>query len=271
MADSSALTIFTSTTKSKTCKSLDDGCPFTMRIIEAAKYSASLLQNPCSNQTHQNELVNFCQNTYPTLLDDYIHIVNLHHHEIDKISNLFQNKDSSNTNPTSIDCDINNCQFFARNHRLTSDQSIQDSNLDDDYLFYRNILDTIHCYIFHSYDIALRVHKCENTEEIKQNVGPKQLDNDQNQYDKEFASISQSIQSTTKQLPITSQRFSINKFNINLDISSKHDGTTFVDGLYQSLQFQGIPRENIQILQEFFATEEYDTDAYFARCSRLQL
>ena len=229
-------------------------CSATKRIILALKKYHSFRSKEASHSHHDHRnLVHFCKEIYPSLLDDYIHVIHTHHDELDVISDIMEDTYGIES------CDVNDCNFFCRRYRDQSQGSDDnESNMetyDKDYVFYKNIMDTIHCYIFHSFDTAMRlnIHKEINEE----------YENKADGFDVTFSNICKSIQQRTREISLKSKRFSNNKFSINVnrfDGNSKNS-TTFIDGLYRNVKFQGISDAVIGELQEYIVLEEFDTDS----------
>merc|ERR1712154_619790 len=88
-------------------------------------------------------------------------------------------------------------------------------------------MDSIHCYIYHLYDIGLRVKNNDNQQQSKSVLN----------------SFSARI---------------LSKFNIN----NKQESETFMDGMCQCMLDDGITSNEIQRVIETLQFEEYDTDAF---------
>eukprot|EP01084_Bolivina_argentea_P034106 63111_1 len=93
---------------------------------------------------------------YKTLLNDYHHIIISHI----PIPNQFELIYKIITRLTKGKCDIRTCKWFKRSqqkHHLNQNKShIKFKDLTA--TFYHDILDNIHCYFQHSYDIGYRIH-----------------------------------------------------------------------------------------------------------------
>eukprot|EP01084_Bolivina_argentea_P016469 30823_1 len=86
------------------------------------------------------------------LLNNYLHFI--HCHNKDEDFEFIVNKLSS--------CDINNCTIFTRNNRnrFTTDTVDYDDDIDIHYpteVLYCDIMDKIHCYFHHCFDIGNRL------------------------------------------------------------------------------------------------------------------
>eukprot|EP01084_Bolivina_argentea_P083866 151818_1 len=89
------------------------------------------------------------------LLNHYIHFVTQHQNENDLndiYNELISMNDMDNVCNTS---NGRNCSFFVR-HNRSMEYNNQDENADDEFLFYQELLDTVHCFIYHLQDATTR-------------------------------------------------------------------------------------------------------------------
>eukprot|EP01083_Nonionella_stella_P009785 28037_1 len=82
-------------------------------------------------------------------------IVN-HNHEIDEIYNIIISMPNMNQ------CALSNCAMAIRHHRDRAKEnknieSKESDHSDDIVMFWRETLDACHCYLFHLYDLGLRI------------------------------------------------------------------------------------------------------------------
>eukprot|EP01084_Bolivina_argentea_P114896 204449_1 len=221
------------------CQINSDACCIVVdRIINGLKYYASL-----DTTTYNDKLVEF-STLYLSLLNDYTHIITHHNNDVDTIQNVLNAK-----------CDITTCSLLIRNF---ANESSTD-NYDPEFIFYRNLFDAMHCYVYHSYDIGLRVNRDHI---ITENVD--------DEYDVQFANICKIIDEKTQLLSnlkgFEQTRFTNNKFNLDVDVSSsidKHQNkeTTALDGLFEYMKHYGISDNEIITLYDMILSEEYDSDA----------
>eukprot|EP01084_Bolivina_argentea_P049313 90713_1 len=165
--------------------SIKDGCNQTKRIVDALKYYESL--NIVSNEKDKLKLVKYFHETYKSLLDDYIHIVVEHNNrnDLDQIYDLL-----------ATNCNIQHCLVCVRHFRnRNNDKYVQQ---DQELIFYRDILDTIHCYLLHLYDTALRVRVDSATDEEYNNDN--NVDDSASFIDNKFSSICDEINKQTEKL-----------------------------------------------------------------------
>ena len=153
-----------------------------------------------------------------SLLNDYIHLVDVHRQNIFQVKELFLNSFGA--------CNIQECEYTKRHgrnrYRIQDQYYLEEPNL----ILYQNILASLHFFVFHLFDVGLRVHG-----ECKQQLG--RTHNHQ----------------TTKENANKFEMPRANKFNITLDIESS---LTFMDEL--------VERVNGGKIKHYLEAEEYDTD-----------
>ncbi len=89
---------------------------------------------------------------YHNLIDDYIHFNNHHSHEIQNINHEI-------TNEASIfnACKISKCVFTSRHHNQIS--KTNENILTPTEHFYKTTMDSLHFYLFHCFDVGIRIKK----------------------------------------------------------------------------------------------------------------
>eukprot|EP01084_Bolivina_argentea_P220397 373535_1 len=205
--------------------------------------------NAIETDINSQKFIQFCTETYPHFLDDYVHFVQVHGDQLLQISTELEQ------NYGFKPCDIKTCIQLKRhyrrrktNHDSTDENKMGDSKNDDAFQFYRDCYDRYHHVVFHLYLMGLRTHdqKLQNNEEIKQieQNDDSWLDiyNDKN--NKYIFNISQSE--------------SEQKHFINTD-------DTFLDAMFLFIQKHNddIPnnRQEILKLYKYINEHEYDTDS----------
>ena len=85
------------------------------------------------------------------MLNDFLHILDKHKEELQYILGIM-------ITDFNIWCDWNNCDILKRHNRNKEKDGYNlKINEDENFVFYRDTMDNIHCYICHSYDVGLRV------------------------------------------------------------------------------------------------------------------
>eukprot|EP01084_Bolivina_argentea_P295965 509665_1 len=220
-------------------------CSSLNRLCSGLKYYSLL--DIINNIDHMNIFNNFIHDVYKTtLLDDFTHLVQKHGNHIQKI-----NDELINTNKFK-QCNINKCSFSTRHYRMETNTN--NNNVFDPILkFYKDVMDSLHFYMFHLYDCGLRVTKSEGDEDNK----------DENKTNDEYfdAGLSR-LTRIIKEAEINTaafDRFKVaDKFNIKVN---EQDGNeTFTDEIIKYLSKTNVAN-NLTDLICAIAEEEYDSDS----------
>eukprot|EP01084_Bolivina_argentea_P210378 358099_1 len=218
-------------------------CTYTERVLEALNYYESMNIN---NPTHQQKIVKYFKENNNSFVDDYIH------------GNDLEIIDS--------ECHFMECQMVQRHYRDRRHQ-ITKIEIDNNNLFvefYRELMDGIHCYLYHLYDVGLRV-RFDDVEEKSEN----------DLVDSTFIQISNVIKEKKKMLNkldgFDRYRYESNKFNIsvisqnisieNSDNYEEQGKLTFTDALFQYMQKKAIDEKMIKQIESVLCIEEYDSDS----------
>eukprot|EP01083_Nonionella_stella_P308543 1089089_1 len=112
--------------------------PFTV-AIERIQTALQYYENMEEKQTDDGQLVYLCNTIYKSLLEDWIHVLAEHpKHPIEP----------------HYTCDILYCPIANRHY---FNKMVHDINVETEAVFYRELLDSIHCYVYHLEDVGLRV------------------------------------------------------------------------------------------------------------------
>eukprot|EP01084_Bolivina_argentea_P274063 467023_1 len=161
------------------CNSIST-CVSINRITQCLQFYQSI-----DLSTNSHLLINyFNKNNYPFLINDYNHILTKHLGDNKPIKQTRNEYEQINQFIMSQikHCQLEKCNKLNRNTRNREKEPLLDTiqlnntnNDTNDLLsFYIDILDTIHCYLIHSFDIGYRIKSNEL-----------QLINDQKQSDKD--------------------------------------------------------------------------------------
>lgn len=211
MVDSYEKTKFKLNTTNNCKSTKKGGCDHIKRIMYCMKYYQQLdLEN---NHKHKQDLVTFCKEEYVLLIDDYIHLTTKHYAEVNDITNKLISE-------LNIPCDFVQCsaaiRYDNREREIINDADLDEP--DDEFVFYRTLLDTAHCYLYHLQDFALRVNIDDNIAEQKSGDP---------HFDAVFDQILTKIHEKKNTLKCLN-RFNLgqrkhNKFNIGVDSKSVDD------------------------------------------------
>ena len=176
------------------CNSLIKQCTITKRVTHALNFYQKLNME---SDDHKHQLITFCKESYTQILNDWTHFLARHNDPI-KLEQLF---DEIMSGKELNQCSSHKCLSMNRHLR---DRNIDDCKQDNDneYAFYQDLLDGIHCYIYHIWDMGLRIRSTEKTNVLVGNMRTMIQD----------------------KLPeIENQRYHNNKYNIATD--SEFDGS----------------------------------------------
>lgn len=161
-------------------------CEEIHQIIDCVLHYESLDIN---DEDDKSKMMYFFKNIYKSTLDDYIHIITKHADDLEEIFHLIISEFNTEC------CDLIGCSMLRRHHRdRTKDEEMKQmddyDNYDDQFLFYRDVMDQIHCYLYHLYDIGYRIKR----DQIRfDNHDEKETDDKADTFDAEFSKIKQII------------------------------------------------------------------------------
>ena len=200
------------------------------------------------NVIDKDEFIQFCQEIYKDLLDDYCHFIQNHDHQLRNIRNSliaqYQLKD----------CDIYSCKTIQRHYRSNTETTTP-ITIDTDLIcsFYMDCFDRIHHQIYHLHKLGLRI------EEISDDTQHDNVDEESAVVDKAFKRIKELIFKKRERFGsnrIQRLQNKHSKFNLSVEITQLElDGVCFLDGIYDIL------KEN-KTLRDFLQSHEYDSDAF---------
>ena len=178
---------------------------------------------------------------HPTIINDYHYII-LHY-----LSTGNRQQDNKNFNiidnilREAISCDITNCMNYKRNHRNRNKDTNKSKNNDKDKeyeqeqlmnatfklehkghpdaVFYKQFLDSIHCYFIHAADVGFRINIDDdiNEDEVEGKVGKIDLDSSELYQDTQIKNIQDQIHNKRKKLQSLG-RVQYNKFNTEISL-----------------------------------------------------
>ena len=165
------------------------------------------------------------------------------------------------------ECNISVYLYCDRHFRINkSDEyksQIDDDDVDDTMKYfdiYREIIDSLHFYVFHLMTSGLRMYTKQDL-----NENDEYDTNNSPYFDRLFSRISDFIKNS-KEKTNRFTRLSGNKFNISavndvddINVSNGEGDDTFLDGIYQHLSLNKNNNPLISKLVEIIKSEEYDT------------
>eukprot|EP01084_Bolivina_argentea_P112102 199961_1 len=234
----------------KSMNNITNSCYYLHRILLALKYYSSL--NIDNNTLSNDKLIEFFTNIYKNILNDWMHVIKKHAHQVEQI-----NKELMTKQPI-LTCDIKNCQLTSRHYDSSRNRKLSRKNnqkIDSKFIFYRDTLDNIHFYLFHLYDVGLRITQTKNDEYNNKSKN----NNKYACFDDHFANKRKIIMQKRQTLKFDTDRFNRtnNKFNLNVELKTDEvkDEEQWMDTMFENIN------ADICTLHKYVADEEYDTES----------
>eukprot|EP01084_Bolivina_argentea_P245929 411664_1 len=208
-----------------------------------------------NDKQSEESLINFYKNTYICFLNDFIHLITTHTHELDEIYDTLSL------------CNIQNCTCSSRHNRDRNQDFTTNKycscNEELVYAFIRDLFDGLHCYILHAYDFGYRIHPKELKQEINAAYENADADHEISYQDNTFASVSKIIQNKKQIMGVTPRLKANNKYIIdNAENELSTDNYVSIMNAFLEEAHQRISHNiDYQQLVEFLKTEEYDSTA----------
>eukprot|EP01084_Bolivina_argentea_P201281 344073_1 len=238
------------------CECDIDSCEAIHGIIKTLESYQSTLMQHSSIQISPIALYDGQQ-----LLDKYIHIIEQHNNDndLDAIFNLLIKGNDQHFN---IQCDVDKCLFLTRHYRDRKNDFVnvdKNQERDDKTIFYTNLLDSIHCHLYHLYDTGFRINKHTLFEESDY----KHMLTDETQtsfFDPVFSHLCDNINNAVLHLKSNgiNSRTMNNKFNIHASTTADSTDTTR-DKLFKL--YRSLPLQQVQRAIFWFNKQEYDSEA----------
>ncbi len=202
-----------------------------------------------NNTSNRDIFSHFMDEIYHSnsFLNDLTHLVRVHGSRTDEIEE---------TAVHNMQCeDINQCAFSSRHQTQT--QSKTEESLEAKLAFYRDLMDSLHFYVFHMYDCGLRTAKTESESEEEMSEEKKE-EFDSQYFDKVFHRINKRIRQRESVLKQSFQRFQTNKnskFTLGAteQNNATEDDTTYLDAILQYLLSQKKHKINKSEIDTFVA------------------
>lgn len=230
-------------------------CLSIKRLLMALKYYSML--DVVNNKDDQNTFIQFINEIYINLLNDYIHLVTVHGNQLQELYQFITNSE------VFTNCNINHCQFTSRHHRTNTNMiSDYDSVLE----LNTEIMDSLHFYLFHCFDVGLRTFAKETKDigNIHQDSERKHIQNEF--YDPSFSKMVNKVDHCS-QTTTSFNRFQNNKkYSIQTAVNENDTmkNNTYLDELYQHLIENKKEENNEEIvykLRRFVRNEQFDSES----------
>ena len=193
-----------------------------------------------NNTAHQNMFMQQMDDNEECkgFLNDYIHFISDHGHQLELI------------NESMDPCDIYKCKcvsrHYTRNESPNTTEQINDTN--ELLNFYISIMDSMHIFVFHLFDVGLRVRS----------TSPIESNEDESQ-DEQFSRICFQV-NACREISKSFRRFRSNS-KFKFTTGSAANTKLFLDVLMLTLVEKETSSDIITKLQNFIGIEDYDTDS----------
>ena len=236
-------------------------CQHLSRMFVAMKYVQSLHDYVEDESTRNVALEMYFIEEYKGCLDDYIHIISTHSNHLQYIYQQLSK------------CPLSKCKMAKRcNHNdRRRDELLHNIKENSKVKFYSDLIDAIHFWLYHQFDVGMRVEIHQTDEKGDTDFINADEDKQTEYIDSEFARMKRKIfqqrdKWKTKQ---SNQSNRVEKYTMKVDdniVFNDFDGddNTYIDSICKHLREEGISRSTIQSFEKYLMDEKYDTDAVIA-------
>ena len=254
------------------CSEKHGNCIAIKRLLTSLSYYNLLDIN--NNTNDQLIFNNFIETVYTySVYDDFYHLTKYHGNEMELIM------DSAIKSHKLSSCDLSVCLYSDRHYRINKEDEPKFHTDDMKYFYiYREMMDSLHFYVFHLITSGLRMS-------VKTDLNENDQDNDNEEketeslpyFDGSFSRISNVInhgrQKTDRFARLSGNKFNIsavhdadNNQSININVDNGDD--TFLDEIYKHLLSISSENNNnkndnsmISKLMNLIELDEYETDS----------
>ena len=251
-------------------------CDHLNRMIHALQYYQLL--NIHQNTSNIHLFMHFCMEIYKELLNDYQHIITIHGDQLETI-----NQQLINNNDNLKQCHHSNCMLFKRyynnsrtaitNESSATSDSCVTTKFDGETLFFCELFDNIHHWLYHLYDVGMRVKS--SVINHHQNNDEKNDNEDDDQYvDHEFRRIMSHIRERKEKVNVNLNRRNDqnNRFKLQMENNDSYQHLTEMDGnisrnalfmdlLLEELNEENISQKTVDKLYKYLEIEDFESDS----------
>lgn len=236
---------------------ITESCEHTKRLCTASRYFHILSTSTTFNEEDKmNLFMEFNHEVYQLMLDDIIHFVKEHKNDIKRVhfewTELYRLPK----------CSISHCAQTVRHYGREKRQKeieILESNASHE--FYESAYDRIHNFIFHLFDIGMRVDPSSLTLSEDDEV-----ENQTNlvgvAVDKWFTAERKSIRLRREECKLDFDRFegANNKYTMQM-MSEKENGITLMHAMFQKLsEVTNAKRETLRRIRGYFEENSFESE-----------
>ena len=234
-------------------------CQYLSRMLNAIKYVQSLHDNIEDEVTRNCAFEMYINEEYRSGLQDYNHIISTHSHHLEDI---YEQLD---------ECSLSECKMAARcnnnDRRMKNVHGSDNDNSNSSKIkFYSDLIDRIHFWLFHQFEVGMRIQRNITIHDEKQEILGD--DEEKDMYlDHKFAKLKQEINKRRdKWKSGESGQPILDKYTLHIhskDITKKNasDEHTFIGSILNQLQEEIHSPNIISAFRAFISNEQYDSDA----------
>ena len=230
------------------------GCDALIRLLSALRYYHKF--DLIENKNDRENFSDFIFDIYTNLINDYIHLVDHHSHQMQEIYEELHEEDEE-----AFECDFKTCKYTTRHHNRgriyigdDDEKQIENNKLLN---FYVTTLDSLHFYLFHLYDSGMRVKSQQNEEKQQQ-----KMEDDSDIFDFEFSRICTEIKQRRSCRKAFDRFKNDKKFTISTSKQQISTSTLILDHLLEHLSLmRNKSQTSMSRLFKYIEKEEFDTES----------
>ena len=237
---------------------ITDRCPALKRLCTASLHFDAVNSYKIEDALKKSLWVEFNEEVYPNVVEDTIHLVRKHGNDIQQIQREWMERYGFPK------CTISECTKTVRHYgRERRERANESNNGEEDamYEFHQSLHDRVHNFVFHLFDIGMRVH----TPSIGQGADDEE-EKDANlegvAVDKWFAMERDHIKKRKQELNMTSERMDPlnNKYTIQMILGNKGK-VTLMDALFLKLsEKMKNQKEALRRIRDYFEDNSFDSE-----------
>ena len=237
---------------------ITERCSALKRLCTASLYFDAMNSSKLEDAMKKSLWIEFNEEVYQNVVEDTIHLVQKHDGDIKRIQREWTERYGVPK------CNVAECTKTARHYsRGRREIKKEESNGGDDalYTFHQSLHDRVHHFLFHLYDIGMRVDM-SSMAEVAEDEEEKETNSKGVTVDKSFATERDQIKQQKEDSKLDMDRFdgSNNKYSIQM-ASEKKGGMTLMDALFRKL-YEKIKtqQETLHRVRDYFVENAFDSE-----------
>ena len=234
---------------------ITESCSYTKRLCTASVYFHALTSSTTLNEEEIRTLfVDFNQNVYLSLIDDTAHFISERDKDIERVHTEWTEQYGLPK------CSLSKCAKAMRHcGRERRAQNMDSENEDELYSFYESLYDRVHHFIFHLFDIGMRVNSSSLTSTADSSDG------DDESYgcsqDMLFAAEQDHIKTQQKQCNQSKDRIDGANTKFTIQTVREQQGVTLTDVLFNKLsEKEMLQKDTMQPVHAFLSEHAFDSE-----------